>query len=196
MTATLCISTLQVRGTIPLLGGSLHVAQPQPSKPEVQPEPELPALPCLPQLLDSNLVIKDRLNSTVWMAPINCPAGTLLKPWAQCGGTSLPPATAVSVASATSSYAARDGQYQGTCCPAGWTCYRRDRSKWLCQPSAALESCTGPKKIPAGQACGGTAACGADAMCMAASAGCCAPGSVCQRQSSQRWTCTALPAAP
>jgi hypothetical protein len=159
----------------------------------------LTAACCLPaclQMLEGNLVIRDRLNSTVWLAPTNCPGGSLLKPWAQCGGTSPPPAAAVSSASAASSFEARDGQYQGTCCPAGWQCYRREQARWLCQPSAALDSCTGPKKIPVGQACGGTDACGADAMCMAGRAGCCAQGSFCQRQSSQRWACAALPAGP
>jgi hypothetical protein len=147
-----------------------------------------------PQLLDGNLAVRDRFNSSVWVAPINCPAGALLKPWAQCGGMSPPPAAAaVSMAGIVTSFAARDGQYQGTCCPAAWSCYRQDRSKWQCQPSAALESCTGPKRIPAGKPCGGTAACGADAMCMAGTGGCCEAGAFCQRQSSAQWQCTQLP---
>jgi hypothetical protein len=142
------------------------------------------------QVVDGNLVVRDRLNSTVWLAPTNCPAGALLKAWEQCGGTS-PPAAAPG---ASSPYVPRDAQYPGTCCPAGWACLRAGgRAKWSCQPSLALDSCTGQRRIPAGKACGGTATCGSDAMCAAAGGSCCAAGSFCQRSSAQSWLCTALP---
>ena len=87
-------------------------------------------------MVDGSLVVKDRLNGTVWLAPTNCPAGALLEAWGQCGGTTTP---------AGSPYAPKEGQYPGTCCPAGWTCVKVSAAKWTCQPSAALDPHVGER---------------------------------------------------
>jgi hypothetical protein len=141
--------------------------------------------------MDANLVIKDAVNSTVWLAPTHCPSGTLLKPWAQCGGTS--PLAPPPGAGSASNFSPRDGQYLGTCCPTGWQCYRQTSASWACGPSPALDSCAGPQKLPPGRACGGLSACGLDGTCPATT-GCCQQGSYCQRLDDQQWLCMGLPA--
>jgi hypothetical protein len=153
--------------------------------------------PHMLQMLDGSLLVADGLGATTWLAGasatgasasmtgIICPSGTRLQPWQQCGGTEC---------AAGSPFACRDAQWQGTCCPAGWYCYRKTAAAWRCQPTTALDRCSGSRSVPPGNPCGGSSVCGADSMC--SNGLCCAAGSVCQRISSARWDCVALPKQP
>jgi hypothetical protein len=132
-----------------------------------------------------NLMLQDATNSTIWMAPTTCRAGTMVPAYGQCGGEVCP-------ASMPGQASCSDAQYAGTCCPSGFACRRLDQLYWQCRPTAELlratSTCDGsqPGALQVDAACGGFNMCGQDALCEKA---CCRSGTFCQRQSAAKWSC-------
>ncbi len=139
-------------------------------------------------VLGQDLALQDLAsNRTIWLAPMACSAfgATQVPAFGQCGGE------APGLKSQSMSAVTADAPYGNACCPTGFQCSRQSSSLWSCQPSGALNTCTGPKALAVATPCGGLNLCGKDATC---SSKCCEEGSFCKRASSFTWSCAPLSA--
>jgi hypothetical protein len=111
---------------------------------------------------------------TIWLAPVACSTfgAAQLPAFGQCGA---------------------EAPYNSTCCPTGFMCSRQSSQMWSCQPSGALDSCSGPKALALAAPCGGQNLCGEDAAC---SSLCCSEGTFCRRQNAFTWTCAPMASFP
>jgi hypothetical protein len=127
---------------------------------------------------------------TIWLAPVACGAfgATQLPALGQCGGEA--PNQNGSVRAAVK---AADAPYNSSCCPTGFECSRQSSQMWSCQPSGALDSCSGLKALALAAPCGGQNLCGEDAAC---SSLCCSEGTFCRRQNAFTWTCAPMASFP
>jgi hypothetical protein len=129
-----------------------------------------------------NLLLVDAKNTSLWIAANKCNevGDTMLNVWDQCGGLQENPFQQ------ENGFMPEDDQFQGTCCPAGWSCFRKDQYFQQCRPTKALDyGCVGVKSLEANEPCGGLAECGRDGMC----GKCCKSGLYCHRHNPDTWSC-------
>ncbi len=133
-----------------------------------------------------NLILLDARNQSIWIAANKCnesPPDTMLNVWDQCGGETENPFQQ------EAGFTAADKQYDSTCCPAGWSCFRKDQFFQQCRPTKALDQgCVGAKVLELGEGCGGLNTCGRDGLC----GQCCKSGLFCHRHNPDRWDCQGI----